>query len=173
MTVPLKRAPIFSVPIPLTRSHQNHAAVTCNGNHHDWFAKNILASGRASATKQPAFRLPGAVPPKHSRVLGCLGAGTVWGGHMDQISIKTPNPKHRLHWCEFVDWTYTQSCWYFRPLLWTSAPLTFSLVYLPHFPLPCVNKYRGIFIQCVKGGEGIGGLRQINTCCQAYLLVNF
>ncbi len=71
--------PSISVPIPPTRSHQ-HAAVTCNGNHHEWFAKNILASGRASATKQPDFRLPGAVTPKHSRVLGCLGAGTVWEG---------------------------------------------------------------------------------------------
>ncbi len=38
---------------------------------------------------------------------------------MDQISIKTPNPKCRLDWCliEFIDWRYRQSCWYFRPLL--------------------------------------------------------
>jgi hypothetical protein len=41
---------------------------------------------------------------------------------MDQISIKTPNPKCRLHWClvEFIDWrwySYSQSCWYFRPFL--------------------------------------------------------
>ncbi len=36
---------------------------------------------------------------------------------MDQISIKTPNPKCRLYWCliEFVYWRYSQSCWYFRP----------------------------------------------------------
>jgi hypothetical protein len=62
----------------------------------------------------------------------------------DQISIRTPNPKRRLYWCliEFIDWRYSQSCWYFRPLLWTSAPLTFSLVHLPPSPLPCVNKYR-------------------------------
>ncbi len=31
-------------------------------------------------------------------------------------------------WCliEFIDWRYSQSCWYFLLLLWTSAPLTFS-----------------------------------------------
>jgi hypothetical protein len=36
---------------------------------------------------------------------------------MDQITIKTPNPKCRLYWCliEFIDWRYR--CWYFRPLL--------------------------------------------------------
>ncbi len=46
---------------------------------------------------------------------------------MDQITIKTPNPKCRLYWCliEFIDWIYSQSqsCWYFRPLFWTVAPL--------------------------------------------------
>ncbi len=54
---------------------------------------------------------------------------------MEQISIKTPYPKCRLYWCliEFIDRIYSQSCWYFQPLLWTSAPLTFSLVHLPLF----------------------------------------
>jgi hypothetical protein len=34
-------------------------------------------------------------------------------GGMDQISIKTTNPKCRLYWCfiEFIDWRYSQSCW--------------------------------------------------------------
>jgi hypothetical protein len=34
---------------------------------------------------------------------------------MDEISIKTPNPKSRLYWCltEFIDWRYGQSFWYF------------------------------------------------------------
>jgi hypothetical protein len=33
----------------------------------------------------------------------------------DQITIKTPNPKCRLYWflIEFIDWRYSQSCWYF------------------------------------------------------------
>jgi hypothetical protein len=41
------------------------------------------------------------------------------GWCMDQITIKTPNPKCRLYWCliEFMDWRYSQSCWYFRPAL--------------------------------------------------------
>ncbi len=58
---------------------------------------------------------------------------------MDQISIKTPNPKCRHYGCliEFIDWRYRQSCWYFRPLLWTSVPLTFSLVHLPPPPSLC------------------------------------
>ncbi len=31
---------------------------------------------------------------------------------MDQISLKTPNPKCRRYWCliEFIDWRYSQSC---------------------------------------------------------------
>jgi hypothetical protein len=33
-----------------------------------------------------------------------------WFLAMDQISIKTPNPKCRLYWCliEFIDWRYSQ-----------------------------------------------------------------
>ncbi len=58
---------------------------------------------------------------------------------------KTPNPKCRLYWCllEFIDWRYSQSCWYFRPALWTVDSLTLSLVNFspPPPPLPCVNKY--------------------------------
>jgi hypothetical protein len=36
---------------------------------------------------------------------------------MDQITIKATNPKCRLYWCliEFIDWRYSQSCWYCRP----------------------------------------------------------
>jgi hypothetical protein len=39
--------------------------------------------------------------PKHKR----------YGIDIDQISIKTPNPKYRLYWCliEFIDWRYIQS----------------------------------------------------------------
>jgi hypothetical protein len=38
---------------------------------------------------------------------------------MDQISIKTANPKCRVYWCliEFIDLRLRQTCWYFRPLL--------------------------------------------------------
>ncbi len=51
--------------------------------------------------------------------------------NMDQITVKTPNPECRYWYLiEFMDWRYSQSCWYSRPLLWTSAPLTFSLVHL-------------------------------------------
>jgi hypothetical protein len=41
------------------------------------------------------------------------------GKSTDQITIKTPNSKCLLYWCliEFIDWRYSQSCWYFQPLL--------------------------------------------------------
>ncbi len=83
---------------------------------------------------------------------------------MDQISIiKTPNPKCRLYWylIEFLDWTYNQSCWYFRPLLRTRAPLTFSLIHLsPPLPFPLwISTGLHVFIQCVTGGGGDRGLQ--------------
>jgi hypothetical protein len=58
---------------------------------------------------------------------------------MDQITIKTPNPKRRLYWCliEFRDSRYSQSCWYFRPSC-ELAPLCLLSSSPP--PLPCVNK---------------------------------
>jgi hypothetical protein len=58
-------------------------------------------------------------------------------------NLKTPSPKCRLYWglLEFADWRYSQSCWYFRPALWSIVPLTFSLVSSPPPPLSCVNKY--------------------------------
>ena len=91
-----------------------------------------------------------------------FATGSVSSHNMDQIFIETPNPKCRLYWCliVFIDWRYSQSCWYFQSLLWTSAPLTFSLVCLPclpPLPLPCVNKYRPIHsLQCITGGGGEG-----------------
>jgi hypothetical protein len=80
---------------------------------------------------------------------------------MDQISIKTPNPKCRLYWCliEFVDWRYSRSCWYFRTSFVNCSPsnlLTGSST--PSPPLPCVNKYRGTCVHtvCNGGGGGLG-----------------
>ncbi len=98
------------------------------------------------------------------------------------MSIKTLNSKCRLYWCliEFIDWRDNQSSWYFRPALWTIAPLTFSLVSAPTPPppLPCVNKYTVYtYTVCNRGiwghGGGQGGLRQINTCCKVHLQVIF
>jgi hypothetical protein len=78
---------------------------------------------------------------------------------MDQISIKTPNPKCRLYWCliEFIDLRYSQSCWYFRPLLWTSAPLTFSLVHLPPCPPFPVWISTGVYFHTDSVYPGRGG----------------
>ncbi len=64
--------------------------------------------------------------------------------------------------------------------LWTIAPLTFSLVSSP--PLPCVNKYTVLYINCtsiqwVRGG-GFGviggeGASTDKTCRKVHLQVNF
>ncbi len=43
-----------------------------------------------------------------------------------EVTIKTQNPKCRHYWCliEFIDWRYSQSCFFmFWSLLWTVAPL--------------------------------------------------
>ncbi len=75
---------------------------------------------------------------------------------MDQITIKTPDPKCRLYWCfiEFIDWRYSQSCWYFRPLLLIIASLTFSLVDLPLPPSLCEYAQGYVIIQCEIEGMG-------------------
>jgi hypothetical protein len=57
---------------------------------------------------------------------------------------------------EFIDWRYSQSCWYFCPSL---APLTFSLVQLSlPSPLPYVNKYTVYTHTVLKGGGGGMGI---------------
>ncbi len=73
-----------------------------------------------------------------------------------KITIETSNPKCRLYWCliEFINWRYSQSCWYFQTALWTIAPLP-SLVSSP--PLACVNKYTVYtYIVWKGGGGGVG-----------------
>jgi hypothetical protein len=44
---------------------------------------------------------------------------------LGQITIKTSKPKCRLYWCliEFIDWRYSQSCWYFFDPSCELAPL--------------------------------------------------
>ncbi len=37
---------------------------------------------------------------------------------------------------ELIDWRYSQSCWYFRPALWTAAPLPFSPVQVSPLQIP-------------------------------------
>jgi hypothetical protein len=58
---------------------------------------------------------------------GCGGIlhGMVRGNTIDQITVKTPNPKCRLYLCliEFIDWRYSQSCWYFSTQLCELLPL--------------------------------------------------
>ncbi len=63
----------------------------------------------------------------------------------------------------------------FDPALWTVVALPFSLVQLISFLLPCVHKDSILYtrIPCVRGGYGVLGLRQINTCRKIPLQVNF
>ncbi len=70
---------------------------------------------------------------------------------------------------EFIDWKYSQSCWFFCPSFVTCCPSNLlSGSTLPPPSLPCVNKYTVYTYTIVKGGYGVigggGGFRQINTC---------
>jgi|688.fasta_scaffold186347_2 hypothetical protein len=80
----------------------------------------------------------------------------------DQITIKTPNSKCGLYccWIELIGWRYSQSRWYFRPLLWTSSPLGSNLLTgSPPPPLSCVNTVStGV---CKKAGEISGCVESI------------
>ncbi len=85
------------------------------------------------------------------------------GLFMDYITQETPNSKCRLYWCliEFIDWRYSQACWYFRPALWSIAPLTFSLVSSPLSPLPCLNKCKGGGVLGYRWGGGLGQIKHL------------
>ncbi len=60
---------------------------------------------------------------------------------MDLLTL--PNPKCRLYWClvEFIDWRYSQACWYFDPAVRTITA-TYNLLSgspPPTLPLPKVT----------------------------------
>ncbi len=48
---------------------------------------------------------------------------------------------------EFINWRYSQSCWYFRPSLWINSPPS---------PFPVWISILYTRIQCVCGGGGMG-----------------
>ena len=65
----------------------------------------------------------------------CQATGT--DDVMDEITIKTTNPKSHLYWCliEFIDWRYSRHVGIFDRFVENIAPLTFSLVHHPP-PIP-------------------------------------
>jgi hypothetical protein len=67
----------------------------------------------------------------------------------------TKTKKCRLYWClEFIDWRYSQSCWYFLPSFVNYCPSSLlSGSPPPHLPLPKV-KVQNIKTEC--GWEGVG-----------------
>ncbi len=83
------------------------------------------------------------------------------------INYKDINTKCRLYWrlIEFIDWRYSQLCWYFRPMQLPAlpGPLTFSLVHLPP-PLRNVKKVQNILTVC--SWEGLGG--GVELCWRPY-----
>ncbi len=118
---------------------------------------------------------------------------------MDQIPIKTPNPKYSLYWCliEFIDWIYSQSC--STPLV-NKRPSDLLTGSPPPPPLPvwintgvciytvCGEHLQELYTVYFDQGRNLhtkflyhpkqkprrgGGLRQINTCPQVPLQVNF
>ncbi len=89
-------------------------------------------------------------------------AADVYGASMDEGTIKISNPKCRLYWCliEFIDWRYSQSCWYFffdsscelLPFYLLSDPPTPP-------PLPKVNvQYTCTLYRLFLGMGGGGGI---------------
>ncbi len=85
---------------------------------------------------------------------------------MNEGTIKTPNPKCRLYWrlIEFINWRYSQSCWYFRPLLWTIAPLPSPW---PPPPLPPSQSKRTVYTDSVWLWAG-GGMGGVELCWRPY-----
>jgi hypothetical protein len=61
----------------------------------------------------------------------------------NNITIKTPNPKCRLYWCliEFIDWRFSQSCWYLRPALYIEQQCLKTL-YKENLILTSLNRLR-------------------------------
>ncbi len=56
---------------------------------------------------------------------------------------------------EFIDWRYSQSCWYFR---WSFVNCCPSPLFSGStLPLPCVNKYTVYTYTVCKGGGGVLG----------------
>ncbi len=74
---------------------------------------------------------------------------------------------------EFIDWRYSQSCWYFRPSFVNCCPS--PLLSGSTLPLPCVNKYTEYTYSVCKGGRkyGVLRLRQLNTWRKVHLQVDF
>jgi hypothetical protein len=92
-----------------------------------------------------------------SPILNCY----MYDTDMEYLIIKTPNPKCRLYWrlIEFIDWRYSQSCRYFRPLLWSIAPITFSLA-----QLSCIRVV-GRCDLCCDGRSSPPALRDLAAAC--------
>ncbi len=67
---------------------------------------------------------------------------------------------------EFLDWIYSESCWYFWPSFVNCCPcnlLSGSSSPLHLYPLWISILYT-VYSVCVWGGGGVLGLRQKNTC---------
>ena len=75
---------------------------------------------------------------------------------MDQITIKTPNSKCRLSWCliEFIDWGYSQSCWYFRPSC-KQAPLSSHWLNSGKYLISAICCVENIFFLYVRTSSGL------------------
>ncbi len=69
---------------------------------------------------------------------------------------------------EFIDWRYSQSCWYLRPSFVKCCPSDLLSGSTLHPSTPYLCEY-----VCGGGGYGVLGLRQINTCRKVPLQVNF
>ncbi len=89
-----------------------------------------------------------------SRKEGCTAVDSCRHG---QINYKETKTKCRLYMCfiEFIDWRYSQTCWYFRPSFVSHCPS--NLLYGTPPPTSPFSKSKySIYRQCVSGRGGGG-----------------
>jgi hypothetical protein len=63
-----------------------------------------------------------------------------------------------------IDWRYSQTCWYFRPALWSIAPLTFSLVSIVFYQSNLSTSNR---LNILQGNQVMYQRRQRKSNCIA------
>ncbi len=87
--------------------------------------------------------------------------------HYGLINYKDIKTKCRLYWCliEFIDWRYSQSCWYFRPSFvnYLPANLLSGSPPPPPPPPPLPKGQSTVYTDSVRLGRG--GSPWVGGCC--------
>jgi hypothetical protein len=87
------------------------------------------------------------------------------------INYKDTTTKCRLYWCliEFIDWRYSQSCWYFRPRFVNYCPPNLLSGSPPPLP-PSQSEYSAYtHSEWLRGG----GRGEVLSCVGDHILQEF